>query len=133
MMNKQQNKRRKLIGIVTLIAILGGVLTMNWLNDERLNRERREQERAVIYLSNTYENIHKIEIIGIDKNLKTGSMNIATIVNSKYYISVTFMGGEIYTGVEQASKDNEEFLNRRKKSENKTTVSKDIEVIYKEK
>ncbi|HEL1172639.1 TPA: hypothetical protein TVL27_000758, partial [Streptococcus equi subsp. zooepidemicus] len=66
MMNKQQNKRRKLIGIVTLIAILGGVLTMNWLNDERLNRERREQERAVIYLSNTYENIHKIEIIGID-------------------------------------------------------------------
>ncbi|HEL0817592.1 TPA: hypothetical protein TU266_002075, partial [Streptococcus equi subsp. zooepidemicus] len=56
-MNKQQNKRRKLIGIVTLIAILGGVLTMNWLNDERLNRERREQERAVIYLSNTYENI----------------------------------------------------------------------------
>ncbi|WP_228274778.1 hypothetical protein [Streptococcus equi] len=132
-MNKQQNKRRKLIGIVTLIAILGGVLTMNWLNDERLNRERREQERAVIYLSNTYENIHKIEIIGIDKNLKTGSMNIATIVNSKYYISVTFMGGEIYTGVEQASKDNEEFLNRRKKSENKTTVSKDIEVIYKEK
>ncbi|HEK9995588.1 TPA: hypothetical protein TVQ98_002056 [Streptococcus equi subsp. zooepidemicus] len=133
MMNKQQNKRRKLIGIVTLIAILGGVLTMNWLNDERLNRERREQERAVIYLSNTYENIHKIKIIGIDKNLKTGSMNIATIVNSKYYISVTFMGGEIYTGVEQASKDNEEFLNRRKKSENKTTVSKDIEVIYKEK
>ncbi|HFQ3425827.1 membrane protein [Streptococcus equi subsp. zooepidemicus Sz16] len=132
-MNKQQNKRRKLIGIVTLIAILGGVLTMNWLNDERLNRERREQERAVIYLSNTYENIHKIKIIGIDKNLKTGSMNIATIVNSKYYISVTFMGGEIYTGVEQASKDNEEFLNRRKKSENKTTVSKDIEVIYKEK
>ncbi|HEL0596648.1 TPA: hypothetical protein TUT17_000537, partial [Streptococcus equi subsp. zooepidemicus] len=66
MMNKQQNKRRKLIGIVTLIAILGGVLTMNWLNDERLNRERREQERAVIYLSNTYENIHKIKIIGID-------------------------------------------------------------------
>ncbi|HEK9073789.1 TPA: hypothetical protein SUB45_000792, partial [Streptococcus equi subsp. zooepidemicus] len=61
MMNKQQNKRRKLIGIVTLIAILGGVLTMNWLNDERLNRERREQERAVIYLSNTYENIHKIK------------------------------------------------------------------------
>ncbi|HEL1137393.1 TPA: hypothetical protein TVJ88_001936, partial [Streptococcus equi subsp. zooepidemicus] len=72
-MKKQQNKRRKLIGIVTLIAILGGVLTMNWLNDERLNRERREQERAVIYLSNTYENIHKIKIIGIDKNLKTGS------------------------------------------------------------
>ncbi|HEK9097279.1 TPA: hypothetical protein TU156_000856 [Streptococcus equi subsp. zooepidemicus] len=133
MMKKQQNKRRKLIGIVTLIAILGGVLTMNWLNDERLNRERREQERAVIYLSNTYENIHKIKIIGIDKNLKTGSMNIATIVNSKYYISVTFMGGEIYTGVEQASKDNEEFLNRRKKAENKTTLSKDIEVIYKEK
>ncbi|MFP9227313.1 hypothetical protein [Streptococcus equi] len=132
-MKKQQNKRRKLIGIVTLIAILGGVLTMNWLNDERLNRERREQERAVIYLSNTYENIHKIKIIGIDKNLKTGSMNIATIVNSKYYISVTFMGGEIYTGVEQASKDNEEFLNRRKKAENKTTLSKDIEVIYKEK
>ncbi|HEL1255321.1 TPA: hypothetical protein TVN89_002055, partial [Streptococcus equi subsp. zooepidemicus] len=65
MMKKQQNKRRKLIGIVTLIAILGGVLTMNWLNDERLNRERREQERAVIYLSNTYENIHKIKIIGI--------------------------------------------------------------------
>ncbi|HEL0863733.1 TPA: hypothetical protein TU652_001997 [Streptococcus equi subsp. equi] len=60
-------------------------------------------------------------------------MNKATIVNSKYYISVTFMGGEIYTGVEQASKDNEEFLNRRKKAENKTTLSKDIEVIYKEK
>ncbi|NGL84492.1 hypothetical protein [Streptococcus equi] len=127
------NKRRKLIGIVALITILGGILTMNWLNGERLNRERREQERAVIYLSNTYENIHKIKIIGIDKNLKTGSMNIATIVNSKYYISVTFMGGEIYTGVEQASKDNEEFFNRRKKAENKTTLSKDIEVIYKEK
>lgn len=106
---------------------------MGWFNGEKLNRERREQERAVIYLSNTYENIHKIKIIGIDKNLKTGSMNIATIVNSKYYISVTFMGGEIYTGVEQASKDNEEFLNRRKKAENKTTLSKDIEVIYKEK
>ncbi|CAW95017.1 hypothetical protein [Streptococcus equi] len=132
-MKKQQSKRRKLIGIVALITILGGILTMNWFNDEKLNRERREQERAAIYLSNTYENIHKIKIIGIDKNLKTGSMNIATIVNSKYYISVTFMGGEIYTGVEQASKDNEEFLNRRKKAENKTTLSKDIEVIYKEK
>ncbi|HEL0613651.1 TPA: hypothetical protein TVN69_000691 [Streptococcus equi subsp. zooepidemicus] len=133
MMKKQQNKRRKLIGIVALITILGGIITMGWFNGEKLNRERREQERAVIYLSNTYENIHKIKIIGIDKNLKTGSMNIATIVNSKYYISVTFMGGEIYTGVEQASKDNEEFLNRRKKAENKTTLSKDIEVIYKEK
>ncbi|GMX69433.1 TPA: hypothetical protein TU642_001954 [Streptococcus equi subsp. equi] len=132
-MKKQQSKRRKLIGIVALITILGGILTMNWFNDEKLNRERREQERAAIYFSNTYENIHKIKIIGIDKNLKTGSMNKATIVNSKYYISVTFMGGEIYTGVEQASKDNEEFLNRRKKAENKTTLSKDIEVIYKEK
>lgn len=130
-MNKQQSKKRKLI--VILLIVLGGILTMGWFNGEKLNRERREQERAVIYLSNTYENIHKIKIIGIDKNLKTGSMNIATIVNSKYYISVTFMGGEIYTGVEQASKDNEEFLNRRKKAENKTTLSKDIEVIYKEK
>ncbi|HEL1222227.1 TPA: hypothetical protein TVN86_000806, partial [Streptococcus equi subsp. zooepidemicus] len=130
MMNKQQSKKRKLI--VILLIVLGGILTMGWFNGEKLNRERREQERAVIYLSNTYENIHKIKIIGIDKNLKTGSMNIATIVNSKYYISVTFMGGEIYTGVEQASKDNEEFLNRRKKAENKTTLSKDIEVIYKE-
>ncbi|HEK9152080.1 TPA: hypothetical protein SUC35_001952, partial [Streptococcus equi subsp. equi] len=58
-MKKQQSKRRKLIGIVALITILGGILTMNWFNDEKLNRERREQERAAIYLSNTYENIHK--------------------------------------------------------------------------
>ncbi|HEL1030317.1 TPA: hypothetical protein TVB54_001918, partial [Streptococcus equi subsp. equi] len=57
-MKKQQSKRRKLIGIVALITILGGILTMNWFNDEKLNRERREQERAAIYLSNTYENIH---------------------------------------------------------------------------
>ncbi|HEL0852350.1 TPA: hypothetical protein TU282_002070, partial [Streptococcus equi subsp. equi] len=55
-MKKQQSKRRKLIGIVALITILGGILTMNWFNDEKLNRERREQERAAIYFSNTYEN-----------------------------------------------------------------------------
>ncbi|HEL1318253.1 TPA: hypothetical protein TVS10_001922, partial [Streptococcus equi subsp. zooepidemicus] len=63
MMKKQQSKRRKLIGIVALIAILGGVITMNWLNDERLKKEYREQERIVKYVVSNYESIEKVEFI----------------------------------------------------------------------
>ncbi|HEL1312722.1 TPA: hypothetical protein TVS09_002000, partial [Streptococcus equi subsp. zooepidemicus] len=37
-MNKQQNKRRKLIGIVALITILGGIITMGWFNGDRDNK-----------------------------------------------------------------------------------------------
>ncbi|HEL1144996.1 TPA: hypothetical protein TVK10_001842, partial [Streptococcus equi subsp. zooepidemicus] len=50
-MNKQQSKQRKLIGIVTLIAILGGVLMMNWLNGEELKKKYKEQERIVKYVA----------------------------------------------------------------------------------
>lgn len=105
-MKKQQNKRRKLIGIVALIAILGGVITMNWLNDERLKKEkyRQEQDRVVKYIGEHIElgngqPITKIEFIEFQQNLSTGTWTITATVNDKYSIvfGEDYLGGEIET------------------------------------
>ncbi|HEL1310796.1 TPA: hypothetical protein TVR06_001917, partial [Streptococcus equi subsp. zooepidemicus] len=82
-MKKQQNKRRKLIGIVTLITILGGILTMNWLNGERLKKEYREQERIVKYVASNYEGIEKVEFIEFFHNNITGTYSFYAIINDK--------------------------------------------------
>ncbi len=108
-MKKQQNKRRKLIGIVTLITILGGVITMNWLNDERLKKEkyRQEQDRVVKYIGEHIElgngkPIIKIEFIEFQlETATTGTWSITAIVNDRYDISFAedYLGGELITAV----------------------------------
>ncbi|HEL0641293.1 TPA: hypothetical protein TUV15_001880 [Streptococcus equi subsp. zooepidemicus] len=108
MMKKQQNKRRKLIGIVTLITILGGVITMNWLNDEELKKKkyRQEQDRVMKYIGEHIElcngqHIIKIECIEFQQNLSTGTWIITATVNDKYDISFAedYLGGELITAV----------------------------------
>ncbi|KIS12406.1 membrane protein [Streptococcus equi subsp. zooepidemicus SzAM60] len=107
-MKKQQNKRRKLIGIVTLITILGGVITMNWLNDEELKKKkyRQEQDRVMKYIGEHIElcngqHIIKIECIEFQQNLSTGTWIITATVNDKYDISFAedYLGGELITAV----------------------------------
>ncbi|HEL0744847.1 hypothetical protein KUF89_04720 [Streptococcus equi subsp. zooepidemicus] len=103
------NKRRKLIGIVALIAILGGVITMNWLNDERLKKEkyRQEQDRVVKYIGEYIElgngkPIIKIEFIEFQlETATTGTWSITAIVNDRYDISFAedYLGGELITAV----------------------------------
>ncbi|WP_159334748.1 hypothetical protein [Streptococcus equi] len=108
MMKKQQNKRRKLIGIVTLITILGGVITMNWLNDEELKKKkyRQEQDRVMKYIGEHIElcngqHIIKIECIEFQQNLSTGTWIITATVNDKYDISFAedYLRGELITAV----------------------------------
>lgn len=105
-MKKQQSKRRKLIGIVALIAILGGVITMNWLNDERLKKEkyRQEQDRVINYLVEHYElangdDIKTIEVTEFQQIKIVDFWSITTKVNGKYKISFTEdqLGEEITT------------------------------------
>ncbi|HEL0612890.1 TPA: hypothetical protein TUU92_001892, partial [Streptococcus equi subsp. zooepidemicus] len=107
MMKKQQSKRRKLIGIVALIIILGGILTMNWLNDERIKKEkyRQEQDRVGKYIGEHIElgngkPITKIEFIEFQlETATTGTWSITAIVNEKYLIhfSEDRLGEEIRT------------------------------------
>ncbi|HEL0028563.1 TPA: hypothetical protein TVQ91_000733 [Streptococcus equi subsp. zooepidemicus] len=108
MMKKQQSKRRKLIGIVVLITILGGILTMNWLNDERLKKKkyRQEQDRVMKYIGEHIElcngqHIIKIECIEFQQNLSTGTWIITATVNDKYDISFAedYLRGELITAV----------------------------------
>ncbi|HEK9098400.1 TPA: hypothetical protein SUB15_001494 [Streptococcus equi subsp. zooepidemicus] len=108
MMKKQQSKRRKLIGIVTLITILGGILTMNWLNGEELKKKkyRQEQDRVVKYIGEHIElgngqHIIKIECIEFQQNLSTGTWTITATVNDKYDISFAedYLRGELITAV----------------------------------
>ncbi|HEL0634890.1 TPA: hypothetical protein ACQQAT_001552 [Streptococcus equi subsp. zooepidemicus] len=132
-MKKQQNKRRKLIGIVALITILGGILTMNWLNDERLKKKkyRQEQDRVVKYIGEHIElgngkPITKIELIEFQQNLSTGTWRITATVNNKYNIvfGEDYLGGEIETAyyTYKEFKYSDEKLNNSNKDK--------VEIIY---
>ncbi|HEL0238303.1 TPA: hypothetical protein TU245_001490 [Streptococcus equi subsp. zooepidemicus] len=133
MMKKQQSKRRKLIGIVALIAILGGVITMNWLNDERLKKKkyRQEQDRVVKYIGEHIElgngqPITKIEFIEFQlETATTGTWSITAIVNEKYLIhfSEDRLGEEIRTSYYSPK----EFKQYSEKMRNNMT---NVETIY---
>ncbi|AIA68728.1 membrane protein [Streptococcus equi subsp. zooepidemicus Sz35] len=132
-MKKQQNKRRKLIGIVALIAILGGVITMNWLNDERLKKEkyRQEQDRVINYLVEHYElangdDIKTIEVTEFQQIKIVDFWSITTKVNGKYKISFTEdqLGEEITT-----SNYSPKEFKVQEDTDNKQNLS-DIELIY---
>ncbi|HEL0025282.1 TPA: hypothetical protein TUY17_000089 [Streptococcus equi subsp. zooepidemicus] len=133
MMKKQQNKRRKLIGIVALIAILGGVITMNWLNDEKLKKEkyRQEQDRVINYLVEHYElangdDIKTIEVTEFQQIKIVDFWSITTKVNGKYKISFTEdqLGEEITT-----SNYSPKEFKVQEDTDNKQNLS-DIELIY---
>ncbi|MCD3376086.1 hypothetical protein [Streptococcus equi] len=133
MMNKQQSKQRKLIGIVALIAILGGVITMNWLNDERLKKEkyRQEQDRVINYLVEHYElangdDIKTIEVTEFQQIKIVDFWSITTKVNGKYKISFTEdqLGEEITT-----SNYSPKEFKVQEDTDNKQNLS-DIELIY---
>ncbi|HEK9988371.1 TPA: hypothetical protein TVE77_001803 [Streptococcus equi subsp. zooepidemicus] len=133
MMKKQQSKRRKLIGIVALITILGGILTMNWLNDERIKKEkyRQEQDRVVKYIGEHIElgngkPITKIEFIEFQlETATTGTWSITAIVNEKYLIhfSEDRLGEEIRTSYYSPK----EFKQYSEKMRNNMT---NVETIY---
>ncbi|HEL1196718.1 TPA: hypothetical protein TVL25_001946 [Streptococcus equi subsp. zooepidemicus] len=127
------NKRRKLIGIVALIAILGGVITMNWLNDERLKKEkyRQEQDRVINYLVEHYElangdDIKTIEVTEFQQIKIVDFWSITTKVNGKYKISFTEdqLGEEIMT-----SNYSPKEFKVQEDTDNKQNLS-DIELIY---
>ncbi|NGL84486.1 hypothetical protein [Streptococcus equi] len=133
MMKKQLNKRRKLIGIVALVAILGGVLTMNWLNDERLKKKkyRQEQDRVINYLVEHYElangdDIKTIEVTEFQQIKIVDFWSITTKVNGKYKISFTEdqLGEEITT-----SNYSPKEFKVQEDTDNKQNLS-DIELIY---
>ncbi|HEL0165590.1 TPA: hypothetical protein TUM42_001889 [Streptococcus equi subsp. zooepidemicus] len=133
MMKKQQSKRRKLIGIVTLITILGGMLTMNWLNGEELKKKkyRQEQDRVVKYIGEHIElcngqPITKIEFIEFQlETATTGTWSITAIVNEKYLIhfSEDRLGEEIRTSYYSPK----EFKQYSEKMRNNMT---NVETIY---
>ncbi|HEL0719368.1 TPA: hypothetical protein TUY07_001977, partial [Streptococcus equi subsp. zooepidemicus] len=87
------NKRRKLIGIVALVAILGGIITMGWFNGEELKKKkyRQEQDRVINYLVEHYElangdDIKMIEVTEFQQIKIVGYWRITTKVNNKYKI-----------------------------------------------
>ncbi|HEL0196572.1 TPA: hypothetical protein TUU08_000730 [Streptococcus equi subsp. zooepidemicus] len=133
MMKKQQNKRRKLIGIVALITILGGIITMGWFNGEELKKEkyRQEQDRVVKYIGEHIElgngqPITKIEFIEFQlETATTGTWSITAIVNEKYLIhfSEDRLGEEIRTSYYSPK----EFKQYSKKMRNNMT---NVETIY---
>ncbi|WP_394350787.1 DUF1433 domain-containing protein [Streptococcus equi] len=129
-MKKQQSKRRKLIGIVALIAILGGVITMNWLNDERLKKEYREQERIVKYVVSNYESIEKVEFIEFFHNNITGTYSFYAIINDKIKVDFTLWGlkGEIYVN-ELSSRNHGHFLKKLDTPNKKPDIS-NIKIYY---
>ncbi|HEL0000513.1 TPA: DUF1433 domain-containing protein [Streptococcus equi subsp. zooepidemicus] len=130
MMKKQQNKRRKLIGIVTLITILGGILTMNWLNGERLKKEYREQERIVKYVASNYEGIEKVEFIEFFHNNITGTYSFYAIINDKIKVDFTLWGlnGDIDVN-SLDSRNYGHFLKKLDKPNKKPDVS-NIKIYY---
>ncbi|HEL0001855.1 TPA: hypothetical protein TUW63_000795 [Streptococcus equi subsp. zooepidemicus] len=133
MMKKQQNKRRKLIGIVALITILGGIITMGWFNGEELKKEkyRQEQDRVVKYIGEHIElgngqPITKIEFIEFQlETATTGTWSITAIVNEKYLIhfSEDRLGEEIRTSYYSPK----EFKQYSEKMRNNMT---NVETIY---
>ncbi|WKF66192.1 hypothetical protein [Streptococcus equi] len=133
MMKKQLNKRRKLIGVVTLLTILGGILTMNWLNGEELKKKkyRQEQDRVVKYIGEHIElgngqPITKIEFIEFQlETATTGTWSITAIVNEKYLIhfSEDRLGEEIRTSYYSPK----EFKQYSEKMRNNMT---NVETIY---
>ncbi|HEL1433672.1 TPA: hypothetical protein TVW96_001917, partial [Streptococcus equi subsp. equi] len=104
---KQHKNYWKLVSIAALIIILGGILTMNWLNGEELKKKkyRQEQDRVVKYIGEHIElcngqPITKIEFIEFQlETATTGTWSITTIVNEKYLIhfSEDRLGEEIRT------------------------------------
>ncbi|QTC12968.1 membrane protein [Streptococcus equi subsp. zooepidemicus] len=130
-MNKQQSKKRKLI--VILLIVLGGILTMNWLNGEELKKKkyRQEQDRVVKYIGEHIElgngqPITKIEFIEFQlETATTGTWSITAIVNEKYLIhfSEDRLGEEIRTSYYSPK----EFKQYSEKMRNNMT---NVETIY---
>ncbi|HEL7960348.1 TPA: hypothetical protein TU822_002018 [Streptococcus equi subsp. equi] len=130
---KQHKNYWKLVSIAALIIILGGILTMNWLNGEELKKKkyRQEQDRVVKYIGEHIElcngqPITKIEFIEFQlETATTGTWSITTIVNEKYLIhfSEDRLGEEIRTSYYSPK----EFKQYSEKMRNNMT---NVETIY---
>ena len=99
-MKKQQNKRRKLIGIVALITILGGVITMGWLNGDRDNKSEKnyyqvEKDLAMEIVSE-FEGVKEISFLSPVQSKETGYWGTTATINKtneiSYSFSMTFSG-----------------------------------------
>ncbi|WP_111678060.1 hypothetical protein [Streptococcus equi] len=100
MMNKQQSKRRKLIGIVALVAILGGIITMGWFNGDRDNKSENnyyqvEKDLAMEIISE-FEGVKEISFLSPVQSKETGYWGTTAIINKtneiSYSFSMTFSG-----------------------------------------
>ncbi|QTC12269.1 hypothetical protein [Streptococcus equi] len=99
-MNKQQSKRRKLIGIVALVAILGGIITMGWFNGERDNKSENnyyqvEKDLAMEIISE-FEGVKEISFLSPVQSKETGYWGTTATINKtneiSYSFSMTFSG-----------------------------------------
>nr|WP_241003634.1 hypothetical protein [Streptococcus equi] len=99
-MNKQQNKRRKLIGIVALITILGGIITMGWFNGDRDNKSENnyyqvEKDLAMEIVSE-FEGVKEISFLSPVQSKETGYWGTTATINKtneiSYSFSMTFSG-----------------------------------------
>ncbi|SQE95856.1 membrane protein [Streptococcus equi subsp. zooepidemicus] len=99
-MNKQQSKRRKLIGIVALVAILGGIITMGWFNGDRDNKSENnyyqvEKDLAMEIISE-FEGVKEISFLSPVQSKETGYWGTTAIINKtneiSYSFSMTFSG-----------------------------------------
>lgn len=106
---------------------------MNWLNDERLKKEkyRQEQDRVINYLVEHYElangdDIKTIEVTEFQQIKIVDFWSITTKVNGKYKISFTEdqLGEEIMT-----SNYSPKEFKVQEDTDNKQNLS-DIELIY---
>ncbi|HEK9097282.1 hypothetical protein RIM63_04885 [Streptococcus equi subsp. zooepidemicus] len=100
MMNKQQSKRRKLIGIVALVAILGGIITMGWFNGDRDNKSENnyyqvEKDLAMEIISE-FEGVKEISFLSPVQSKETGYWGTTATINKtneiSYSFSMTFSG-----------------------------------------
>lgn len=87
---------KKTVAVLTMLMILiiGGCSIMNKKDNsisqyslEEREKIKKEQDRMVKYVYNSYENIKKIEFTSFDKNISTGTWSSNAIVNDTIYVT----------------------------------------------
>ncbi|WP_228064073.1 DUF1433 domain-containing protein [Streptococcus acidominimus] len=86
---------KKILALLTIIILfVGGCSMMNNKDDstsqyslEEREKIKKEQDRMVKYVHNSYENIKKIEFTSFDKNISTGTWSSNAIINDTIYVT----------------------------------------------
>ncbi|HEK9351070.1 TPA: hypothetical protein TU747_001868, partial [Streptococcus equi subsp. equi] len=97
---KQHKNYWKLVSIAALIIILGGILTMNWLNGDRDNKGENnyyqvEKDLAMEIVSE-FEGVKEISFLSPVQSKETGYWGTTATINKtneiSYSFSMTFSG-----------------------------------------